>query len=73
MAADFLPAEVDVVGFLQDDVELADFLWHLSATEQLQHATHSSFCHFAPEKHPDCTTSQAEQKCTQKFDRKLLP
>jgi len=35
MAANLLTAEVYVIWLLQDDVELADLLWHLPATEQL--------------------------------------
>jgi hypothetical protein len=35
MAANLLPAEVNMIWFLQDDVELADFLRNLSTAEQL--------------------------------------
>jgi hypothetical protein len=35
MAANLLAAEVNVIGLLQDDVELADLLWQLPAAEQL--------------------------------------
>ena len=35
MAANLLPAEINVIWLLQDNVELADLIWHLSAAEQL--------------------------------------
>jgi hypothetical protein len=44
MAANLLSTEVNMIGLLQDHVELADLLWYLPAVEELQ-CTNTSFCH----------------------------